>query len=438
MLLWLKKQIFANSITNFQPEFEHMGRSTKLLFIIFFCYITHSSGQSLSDKNDLKVYVDCSFCDQSVMRKNISYINYLRDPALADVHVLATRSPSGSNGYNYTFDFMGKGVFEGMSLQRTSSEAPNTASIRRHNAISAEIEKGLMPYWSQTGLIEQLDLKVKNKVSEEREEETTELEDPWNNWVFAIDGGGAFDFETVTEKTRLWGRLRINRISELWRVRNTVYARTDAKRFDNDEGTITSYVKRKSMSSSAVRSINDHWSAGAFLSLYQSTFSNLDLSTAFAPAFEYSIFPYTEVHQREVTVSYRVSHVFRDYIEETIYQKLKEHLYNQSIVMSARFKQPWGTLYAQLEGAHYWHDISQNRIEFEGYLSLRISKGLSIRLGSNFELINDQRSLPAQDISLEELLLAQRQSATSFRFGSEFGFSYTFGSIYNNIVNTRL
>ena len=151
-----------------------------------------------------------------------------------------------------------------------------------------------------------------------------------------------------------------------------------------------------------------------------------------------SIYPYTEVHQREVTVSYRVSHLFRDYIEETIFQKLEEHLYNQSLVMTARFKQPWGTLYAQLEGSHYWHDLSQNRIEFEGYLSFRISKGLSIRFGSDFELINDQRSLPAQDISLEELLLAQRQAATNFRFGTEFGVSYTFGSIYNNIVNTRL
>ena len=419
-----------------------MGLLTKLSIFIFLVFHVIGFSQSLSEKTDLNVYLDCSFCDLNVLRTNISYINYMRDPANADVHVLATRQPSGSNGYNYTFDFIGKSLFEGMSLQRTSVEAPNTARAARQNTLSNVIEKGLMPYWSQTGLIDDLDLKVKNKVAEDRQVETVELEDPWNNWVFAIDGGGSFDFETISEKTRVWGRIQINRISEKWRIRNSLYGRNDTNRFEKSEGdeqtTITSFVRRNYLASSAVRSINDHWSAGAFLSLSESTFSNLDLSTRFSPAFEYSIYPYTEVHQREVTISYRVSHLFRDYIEETIFKKLEEHLYNQSLVMTARFKQPWGTLYAQLEGSHYWHDIGQNRIEFEGYLSFRVSKGLSIRLGSDFELINDQRSLPAQDISLEELLLAQRQAATNFRFGTEFGVSYTFGSIYNNIVNTRL
>jgi hypothetical protein len=69
---------------------------------------------------------------------------------------------------------------------------------------------------------------------------------------------------------------------------------------------------------------------------------------------------------------------------------------------------------------------------------LRIIKGLSLTFNYNFELIQDQRSLPAGDISFEELLLAQKQIATNFRFSTGTSLRYTFGSIYNNIVNTRL
>jgi hypothetical protein len=106
--------------------------------------------------------------------------------------------------------------------------------------------------------------------------------------------------------------------------------------------------------------------------------------------------------------------------------------------MSARFIQPWGNIYAELEGSHFFHDMRQNRLVFEGRFNVRIVKGLSLSLGNNFQLINDQRSLPKRDISFEELLLAQRQAATSFRLSGRMGISYTFGSIYNNIVNTRL
>jgi hypothetical protein len=69
---------------------------------------------------------------------------------------------------------------------------------------------------------------------------------------------------------------------------------------------------------------------------------------------------------------------------------------------------------------------------------LRIVKGLSLRFSSGFELIHDQLYLAKGDASLEELLLQQRQLATTYEFSSSVGLSYTFGSIYNNVVNTRL
>ena len=50
------------------------------------------------------------------------------------------------------------------------------------------------------------------------------------------------------------------------------------------------------------------------------------------------------------------------------------------------------------------------------------------------QIINDQISLPREEASIEDILLGQSQLATNF----ETGLSYTFGSLYNNVINTRL
>jgi len=47
-------------------------------------------------------------------------------------------------------------------------------------------------------------------------------------------------------------------------------------------------------------------------------------------------------------------------------------------------------------------------------------------------------SLPKGDASLEEVLLGKRQLATTYGIYISAGISYSFGSIYNNVVNTRL
>ncbi len=370
------------------------------------------------------------------LRNNISYINYVREGLLADVHVLGNRVSMGSSGYEYSFRFIGRNEFEGLEFEKTFRESADMILADRWKGIRETIEGGLIPFWSQTAMTEDLDIRIVSNGKRARKSEV--IHDPWNHWVFGLEGGASADFETARQESTLWGRVSIERVTELWRIRNYVYSRGDFQVFMKDEEEIRSVRNRKYIYSTVVRSIDDHWSAGAFVSASSSTFGNTDLSTRIAPAFEYSIYPYSEVQERELTISYRISHFYRDYTEETIFNEFQEHLFGQSLVMAARFTQPWGNLYAQLEGSHFFHDIMQNRIEFEGRLSIRIIKGLSLSFGNEFELIRDQRSLPKRDISLEELLLAQRQAATSFRLGGQMGISYTFGSIYNNVVNTRL
>ena len=54
-----------------------------------------------------------------------------------------------------------------------------------------------------------------------------------------------------------------------------------------------------------------------------------------------------------------------------------------------------------------------------------------------FSRTRDQIYLPRGQASTEEILLRQRQLATGYQYFVNFGVSYSFGSIFNNIVNPR-
>jgi len=52
-------------------------------------------------------------------------------------------------------------------------------------------------------------------------------------------------------------------------------------------------------------------------------------------------------------------------------------------------------------------------------------------------MIHDQLSLPAGGATQEEILLHRQELETAYSYWGSMGISYTFGSIYNNIVNPR-
>ena len=76
-------------------------------------------------------------------------------------------------------------------------------------------------------------------------------------------------------------------------------------------------------------------------------------------------------------------------------------------------------------------------IQLSGFLTIRILKGLSVRLRGGVARINDQLSLVRGEASEAEILLQLQELATSYNVDGEIGITYTFGSIYNNIVNPR-
>jgi hypothetical protein len=124
-------------------------------------------------------------------------------------------------------------------------------------------------------------------------------------------------------------------------------------------------------------------------------------------------------------------------MDSTIYDKIRENLWLHSLSASYEVVQKWGTIDFVLEYSNYLHDWSKNNLSLDGYLSLRIAKGLSVSFGGGASLIHDQLNLVKQDLTYDEILLQRKELATQYSYFLSLGLTYTFGSIYNNVVNPR-
>jgi hypothetical protein len=186
-----------------------------------------------------------------------------------------------------------------------------------------------------------------------------------------------------------------------------------------------------------VKSIGDHWAAGGWVMLRSSTYNNLRAEFITAPAVEYNLFPYAESTRRQLRFLYRIGYSYSRYREETIYDKTEQHLLWQALNVTLEVKEPWGIAATYLEGSNYFHDFKKNRVELGGHLSLRLIKGLALNVSAGYSRIHDQLSLAKGEVSLDEILLQRKELETDYSYHVSLGFSYTFGSVYSNVVNPR-
>ena len=138
-----------------------------------------------------------------------------------------------------------------------------------------------------------------------------------------------------------------------------------------------------------------------------------------------------------LTLQYSPGINFFRYQDTTIFDKISEVRGDQTLTASIDLKQPWGSVSSSLEGAAYFDDFTKRHLVFFNSLDLRLFKGFSFFSFGQLSFIRDQLYLPRGDLSDQDRLLRQRQLATSYTYFLNLGLSYSFGSIFNNIVNPR-
>ena len=370
------------------------------------------------------------------IKNEIQFINYVRDIKVADVYIITTDETSGSGGEVKTFFIVGQGKYSGMAdTLRCFSSPDETYDIRRAKAVKT-LKLGLMRYVAKTPLAGFMDINFSKPMSQ------VVSSDKWNSWVYSASLNAYTQGQSTYNNGFLYGTLSANRITEKSKFQSNVGMeiekdRTTYSTSDGGDTTYKSTSKYEEADILYVKSIGKHWSAGLTTTLQASTYYNYDFSMKIAPGIEYDVFPYSESTRRILTLLYQAGIEINNYTEETTRFKTEETLGYQSLSTSLSIIQKWGSVSGTLTWSNYFFDFSYYKLRFNTSASIRIFKGLSFNIYGNVAAVHDQISLPKGEASLEDVLLRRRMQKTDYSFYTSVGFTYTFGSIYNNVVNPR-
>jgi hypothetical protein len=406
----------------------------KALIILFFCTFSWSVSAQIPGTNSdtlrkdaLNVFMEAS----DYIRKEIPYVNYVRDIHDAQLYIISTSQTTGSGGREYTYFMYGQQEFKGMADTLSFASSPDDTQDQVREMQVRTLKLGLMRYVAKTPLSKYMRISFTEPIAE------TVSTDKWNSWVFGASISGSLDGEKSYESSYLNGSLYGRRTTDNWKINLRARYNLNISKYDIGDDTYTSENRSASFNSLIVRSINDHWSYGGSLDVFSSTYNNVDIGGSIMPGIEYDLFPYSQSTRKQLRFLYSIGYNYANYTDTTIYDKLYEGHFIHSMDIAYEVIQKWGSIDISLNYSNYLYDWSKNNLSLNGFLDLRIAKGLNVSFGGGASLIHDQLGLVKGGATTEEVLLRQRQLATQFSYYTSFGFTYTFGSIYNNVVNPR-
>ncbi len=399
------------------------------LFAVFF----HAFSGGIETKSDslrkdaIKVYMEAN----DYIKKEIPYVNYVRDIKDACVYIISTHQKTGAGGNEYTYFMVGQKENAGMLDTLSFVSAPDATYEETREMEVRTLKMGLMRYIAKTPLARYINIGFSELIS------PTVSTDKWDSWVFKASLNGWFNAEQTYTSNNLYAGFSANRVTEDWKINLRARYNYSIEKFLIDEETVRSNNNSRSVSALIVKSISDHWSYGGSVYMGSSTFNNLDRSLSVMPGIEYDIFPYSQSTRKQLRILYSMGYNFFNYTDTTIYNKLEEGHAQHSINVAYAVVQKWGTIDLSSEYSNYLYDWSKNNISIYTNFSLRIIKGLQLNFSGGASMLHDQLGLVKSGATTEEILLKQKELATEFQYWGSFGVSYTFGSIYNNVVNPR-
>lgn len=389
---------------------------------------------SQEKESKLKIFLNCNFCDQSYIKQNLEYAEFVRDENFADVYLFFTNQRNGSGGSVYEIDIVGKNDYKEFKDKITFFTNSDTTRDEVRSLMLKNIRLGLVRFWVKAGLQDKITVTLKKSTPADVLEKT----DPWNNWIFSVGASGYFSGHETYSNSNLNFNVSARRITE----KNKFIFRL---RYGNDK-SVFQFVgepdqiynnSNKNATLYNVFSINGHWSAGVFSYLGGSDYSNKSFYVKLSPAVEYNFFDYKESFKKQLTIAYKIGGDYTNYIEKTVFGKTDEFLWNHSLSLEATVKQTWGNLYGSVRYESYLHDTDLNQFSFRLNARIRLFKGFSFNVGGNYNITNNQINLAAGNLSVEEILLQQQQIKSGYNYYFHVGFSYTFGSMFNTVVNPR-
>ena len=211
--------------------------------------------------NRLRVFLECGDCFETYLRDEIEWVDFLRDPNGADVHIIGTSTSTGGGGQEVALRFVGLGRFQGVNLElKAVSQSGDTDDMRRQG-IRRVVTIGLLTYVERAGRGGDIRLRVDPVVAGGGQ--TTVADDPWKAWVFSLRGSGSLDFEESSRQWEWGASVTADRVTEKWNISFGLSAETSREEFDLDEDEPLSATRRsREFESFFSRALGPHWSLG--------------------------------------------------------------------------------------------------------------------------------------------------------------------------------
>jgi hypothetical protein len=408
----------------------------KYLFLLFgMILFMPAEGQDTIYKPQLpNFFLDCDQCDFNFIREELPFVSFVREPQSADVHILVTTSHTASGGHKYFFNFIGLKNFEKVNYEYELVSSQSDTDDDRRKSLLKILKVGILGYYSKTSYIDNLNIEIEE--SGNRKAESMVI-DRWNKWFFRMSSGAEFQKEQSQNEYSIQTDLSASKVTEKWKTQFGGSYEMNRENFKDEGDIITNKQDSKSLSGQVVKSITEKWSASVIAGYESRTFLNIKHNVKAGAGIQYNIFPWKECNRRVFSIAYLLGLDNYEYNEMTIYEKMHETLPAELMIVELEFIQPWGEINLVMQGQHYFRDFSKNRLTVESDFAIRLTKNLSVFSSIEAQLIHDQLYLPKGDASLEDILLRRRKLATTYELNGHLGFRFTFGSIFNNVVNER-
>ena len=384
------------------------------------------------------MFLDCQAnCDEEFFRTEITYVNWVRDRAVADIHLLVTALSTASGGAEYTLAFIGQQRFASLvdTLQYIAPQN-NTSDVTRRGVVRT-IKLGLVRFLARTNVAERIAVTIGAAPAAAAGTPAARTNDPWNYWQYTLSASGNTNGEESSKFNSVSGGFTASRTTEAWKLNFSTRESYNESKFKFEDETTTSLRRSYTFSSQIVKSIGAQWSTGIISSAGSTTFNNKKLYARLTPAVEYDFFPYSEYTRRALVLQYSIGVESNRYREITIFDKTEETLPVHSLSLSFAQNQRWGSANIGLSAGQFLNRPDKNSASLFVGTSVRLFKGLRINFSGSFASIHDQLALPKRGATEEEVLLQQRSLATSYNYFGFLSLNYTFGSIFNNVVNPR-
>ncbi len=396
---------------------------------------TKDSTTNIPSTNRPKVFINCSgwWCYEDYVKTELSVFDFVRDRFQADIQLLIIRQESSNGGLQYTLTLIGQNAFANMNDTLKFTTQPGSTDDMVRSELVKTLKRGLTPYILKTEFRNQVTVEFQKR----DQAALTKQSDPWDYWVFSIALNGYFEGESNRQSAWLNTNMNIRRITDDSKIIIAPYFSRNRTHFELDT-SVTVVTESYGMQGLYAKSLGEHWSLGVVYFGEHSVFRNINLSHRIAPALEYNIYPFSENTRRQVRFVYEFGFNQFNYIEITQLDKMSEGRMFQRLSAVVDVNQPWGSINATVQGLTFMDKMEQNRLDIRAYLNLRIVEGLSIEIQGGASIVNNQIYLPKSEADQSTVLLGGRQLPTSFFYNTYIGINYTFGSIFNSVVNPRL